>query len=226
MVFTAYWTFPANLGAHTCVYECIIWRYSSSSSSSSRRTCGRSVCLLPSEEVCIGLSLRICSLRRPRTSTSLPPPFSLAILSSLVHFLRMSGDMLSCKDATSAHRAETFRPPRRTNLSDVHCYDERRNFPVGMDNIFRENIGNFIRERRRDKFPLFLYRGKKRISFPSTRARTDSQSLSAAQIDSLLLFSSACIRKLKLSRPIVRKNIETVMFTPRTTASLFTILFI
>lgn len=149
MVFTAYWTFPANLGAYTCVYECIIWRYSSSSSSSSRRTCGRSVCLRPSEEVCIGLSPRICSLCRLRIYL----PFSLAIFSSLVHFLRMSGDMLSCKDATSAHRAETFRPPRRTNLSDVHCYDERRNFPVGMDNIFRENIGNFIRERRRDKFP-------------------------------------------------------------------------
>lgn len=92
----------------------------------------------------------------------LPSPSSL-----LVHFLCMSGDMLSCKDATSAHRAETFRPPCRTNLSDVHCYDERRNFPVGMDNIFRENIGNFLLERRRDKFPLFLYRGKKRISFPS-----------------------------------------------------------
>lgn len=43
----------------------------------------------------------------------------------------------------------------RTNLSGVRLYDERRNFPVGTDDIFRENIGNFIPTSKINSSPCF-----------------------------------------------------------------------
>lgn len=132
----------------------------------------------PSEEVCIGLPSRRI---KPPSPSFLPPPPPF-FPCHLLHSFIFSACLETCSPAKMQHlriarRRFVFLAER--NLSDVHCYDERRNFPVEMDNIFRENIGNFILERRRDKFPLFLFRGKKRISFPSKkRARTDSQSLS------------------------------------------------
>lgn len=96
MVFTACWTFPANLGAHTCVYECIIWRYILLLLLL-RGGHVAAVCVCaPPEEVCIGLSLFAYA-----TSTSSPPPFSLAISSS--HSFIFSACPETCSPAKTQH---------------------------------------------------------------------------------------------------------------------------
>lgn len=192
MVFAACWTFPANLGAHTCVYGCIIWRYSSSSSSSSRRTCGRSVCLRSSEEVCIGLSLRICNLRRPRTSTSLLPPFLLAILSSLVHFLRMSGDMLSCKDATSAHRRRFVLLAERIYRTST-AMTNGGTFPLGWTIFFEKISGILYANVGEINSPSSCIAERNGFRFLRRERELILNLFQLSQIDSLLLFSSACV---------------------------------
>lgn len=115
----------------------------------------------PSEKVCI--SLRVCSL--PYFSPLSTPPLIPPRLFSLIFSACRSRRLFSRKDATSVHRAVTFRPSFLQNESIGRpLYDERRNFPAGTDDIFRENIGNFIPALKINSSPS-LFREKKRISF-------------------------------------------------------------
>jgi len=119
-----------------------------------------SQCVSAPSEVCI--SLRVCSLLY---SFPLPSPTFLLRPFSLIFSACRRRRLFSRKDATSVHRAVTFRPSFLQNESIGHpLYDERRNFSVRTDNIFRENISGILYQRSKINFsPLF--RKKKWISF-------------------------------------------------------------
>jgi len=139
-------------------------RYSSSSSSSSRKEHVVAVCVRALEGLYQSSCLRVCSL--PYFL-----PLGLFSLSrSILHFslifsaCRSRGGYSPAKMQHLCIARMTFRPTFLQNESiERPLYDERRNFPVGTDDIFRENIGNFIPTSKINSSPLF--RKKKRISF-------------------------------------------------------------
>lgn len=127
----------------------------------------------------------ICSLLPCSFPPSPFPPSLLLILLSLIFSACRSRRLFSRKDATSVRRvarAVTFRPSFLQNESIGRpLHDERRNFPAGTDDIFRENIGNFIPTSKINSSPSpppVLGEEMDFISFQ--QGRTDFQSLLTA----------------------------------------------
>lgn len=88
---------------------------------------------VPSEEVCISLRVYAASRAPPSHPTS-SRSFSPHVVAGDYSPAKMQHLCIARGDIPFLQNESIGRP----------LYDERRNFPAGTDDIFRENIGNFI----------------------------------------------------------------------------------